>query len=303
MPYAQSASWRLVAEINRHRRLANYQYIGLHERDEVWDEARDENEYLTGVRHLQFSLHDRQMCEQAGNVLTCMRNVTRLDVEGHRSASDETNLVTWQLILRMFSVEHELPHLRTLRLKGLRLLHNDGIVPQPPGLRHLEHLQLILCCDYAPFLVMLEETLLMRKSFTLCEGLLEGGTEFDGDADDFLRSMDSLQRLSLILDPNWVGADGTLFEWSTLHAHAAGIKGLKVHCTSQHRQFVLNRDASDFRHFCTKASSLQKLSISGIAIKSNPPIFPAFETGPGSLANVLVCRHSQPRRMLSLTNI
>lgn len=135
MPYAQSASWRLVAEINRHRRLANYQYIGLHERDEVWDEARDENEYLTGVRHLQFSLHDRQMCEQAGNVLTCMRNVTRLDVEGHRSASDETNLVTWQLILRMFSVEHELPHLRTLRLKGLRLLHNDGIVPQPPGLR------------------------------------------------------------------------------------------------------------------------------------------------------------------------
>lgn len=62
-------SRELVAEMNRHRRLANYQYIGLHDRDEVWAEIRDESEYLSCVRHLQLSLHDRQMCEQAGDIL------------------------------------------------------------------------------------------------------------------------------------------------------------------------------------------------------------------------------------------
>lgn len=145
-----SANWELVAEIDRHRRLTNYQYIGLHGRDEIWDEFRDENKYLACVRHLQFSLRDRQMCEQAGSVLTCMRNLTRLDVKGHRSISDDTNFAIWRLILCTFSVEHELPHLRSLRLKGLRLIYDHDSLPQLIGLRNLEHLQLILC--YITFL-------------------------------------------------------------------------------------------------------------------------------------------------------
>lgn len=77
--------------------------------------------HLACVRHLELCLHDKQMCEQAGNILACTRNLTRLDVEGHRPIDDDANLAIWQLILRTFSVKHELPHLRSLRLKGYAL--------------------------------------------------------------------------------------------------------------------------------------------------------------------------------------
>lgn len=298
-------SKNLMTKIDqRQRRLTNYQYIGFHHRDRDWNEFEVENQYLTGIRHLQFSFHNRYMCELADNVLTCMRNLTRLDVEGQISISDDTNLAIWQFILRTFSVENGLPHLRSLRLKGLRLIHNDDTAPRLPGLRHLEHLQLILCCDYVPFLLMLAELSPKLKSFTVCEGGRDGGLEFNGDADEFVRSLGSLQRLGLILDPNWVGPHDSLFDWSTLHAHAAGIKSLKVHGTSQHRQFALNQDIYDFRHFCIRASSLQQLSVSGVAIQPCLPRYSAFENEPSSLAHLLVCpRLSQPKIVLQLTDI
>lgn len=186
-------------------------------------------------------------------------------------------------------------------MKGLRLIHDDDTVPQLLGLRDLEHLQIILCCDYIPFLMMLGGggASLKPKSFTLCEVGLEGGSEFDALAEDFVRSMDSLQRLSLILDPNWVGPDGSLFDWSTLHAHAAGIKSLKVHCTFQHRLLAINQTGSCFRHFFTKASSLQQLSISGMALQpSLPKYWHCY------LDHLLVClRFSQPKTILSSTDI
>ena len=281
-----------MAEIDRHRRLTNYQYIGLHGRDEVWDEFRDENKCLACVRHLQSSLHDRQMCGQAGSVLTCMRNLTRLDVEGHRSISDETNFAIWRLILRTFSVEHELPHLRSLRLKRLRLIYDHDPLPQLIGLRNLEHLQLILCYDYVPLLRMLGTLSLDLKSFAVREGGDDDGTEFDRHANEFVRSMELLQRLSLILDPNWMEPNNSLLDWSALHAHAAGIKSLRLHCTFQHRLFALEEDESDFRHFCTKSSNLQQLSISGIAIQSGMPSYSAHErmpAQPGYLTHFLVC--------------
>lgn len=104
--------------------------------------------------------------------------------------------------------------------------------------------------------------------------------------------MSSLQRLSLILDPNWQEPDGSLLDWSALHAHASGIKSLKLHCTFAHRLVTLDKDASDFRHFCTKASNLQQLSVSGIAIQSGMPRYSAHErmpTQPGYLTHFLVC--------------
>ena len=165
----------------------------------------------------------------------------------------------------------------------------------------MEHLQLILCCDYVPLLLMLRTLPLKLKSFTICEGGYEVGEDFDGDADEFVRSLDSLQRLSLILDRSW---DGSFFNWTALYAQAAGIKSLRVQCTSEHRLLSHDQDASDFRHFCTKASSLQQLSLSGITIQSSMPIFSAFENGAHSLAYLIVCLClSQPREMPLLTDI
>ena len=141
------------------------------------------------------------------------------------------------------------------------------------------------------------------------EGADGEGIEFDRDTNQFVRSMDTLQRLSLILDPNWENPDHSLLDWSALHAHASGIKSLKVHCKRQHRLFALDQDASDFRHFCAKASSLQQLSISGIAIQPSMPIYSAFESmpaEPGFLPHFIVTlclRLSRLRETLLLTNI
>jgi len=294
VPHAHCTNREIVYQVDRQRRLANYQYIGLHDRFELWDEFRDENKYLACVRHLHLSLHDRQMCEQAGNVLSCMRNLTRLDMDfiGHHTTSEDTNSAIWQLIVRTFGVEHELPRLRSLRLKGIFVPYNGEVLPPLPGLRNLEHLQLILCYDYILFLRMLGTLSVKLKSISVGEGADGEGTEFDRDANQFVRSTDSLQRLSLILDPDEENPDHSLLDWSVLHAHASGIKSLKVHCKTQHRLFALDQDASDFRHFCAKASSLQQLSISGIAIQPSMPRYSAFESmpaEPGFLAHFLVC--------------
>lgn len=232
------------------------------------------------------------MCEQARNVITCMRNLTRLDVEGRLPISDDTNLAIRQLLIRTFCVEHELPRLKSLRLKGLRLMHDEETLPPLPGLRGLEHLQLILCYNYVSFLRMLGTLPLKLKSFSVREGSDEDGTEFDHHANEFVRSMSSLQSLGLILDPDWEERRGSLIDWSALHSQAAGIKSLKLHCTFLHMLFALDKDASDFRQFCTKASSLQQLSISGIAIQSGMPSYSAHERmpdQPGYLTHFLVC--------------
>jgi hypothetical protein len=286
-----------VAAINRHRRLANYQYIGLHDRNEL----RDGNEYLACIRHLHLFLHDRQMCEQAGNVLACMRNLTRLDVEGHESTSNDTGLAICQLIIRTFGVEHELPRLRSLRLKGLHLSsEDDEMLPLLPGLRDLEHLQLILCYGYIDLLLVLRSLSLKLKSFTVCENGRRGGGEFYSDGVEFVRSMDSLQHLSLVLDT----IDDSLLDWSALHAQASGIKSLKMHCTSQHRLFALDEDASDFRRFCTKASGLQQLSISGITLRPSVSRYDGsdFEIESGSLTHLLVCLRLSQLSGITMTN-
>lgn len=86
------------------------------------------------------------------------------------------------------------------------------MLPPLPRLRGLEHLQLVLCYDYVPFLRMLGTLPLRLKPFTVREGGDKDGTEFDRQANEFVRSMDSLQCLGLILDPNWEQPSGSLID-------------------------------------------------------------------------------------------
>jgi hypothetical protein len=217
-----------------------------------------------------------------------MRNLTRLDLEANLPNPDDTydtDLTVRQLIIRTFSVEYELPRLRSLRLKGLLLLHNNEALPPLPGLRNLEHLQLISCRDYVPFLRMLRSLSVELKSLSICEWTDEESGEFDDDANDFVRSMGSLQRLNLNLNPTLGNPYGTLFDWSTLYNHASGIRSLKVHCTYIRTVFPAEKDASYFCLFCIKATNLQQLSISGVDIQ---PRCTVFDRENGSPARLLV---------------
>lgn len=108
---------------------------------------------------------------------------------------------------------------------------------------------------------MLGTLSLKLESFSVRGWDNEGGTEFDRHGNEFVRSMDSLQRLHLVLDPHWDDPDNILLDWSALHAYAHKAKSLKVHCIWNQRLFALGLEGSDFRHFCKKASALQQISM------------------------------------------
>jgi hypothetical protein len=216
-----------------------------------------------------------------------MHNLTSLDLDDCLPICIDTNLAILKLLSRAFGVSHERPRLKSLRLKGLHPLHHDYDKAFPPllGLQGLEDLQLVFCTDYVPFLQMLKNLSLKLKSFSVFECTDIDNGEFDHDANEFVRSMSSLQRLSLVLDPLFEEFEGTLLDWSILHAYASGLKCLKLHCNHVKTLFPSDQDASDFRRFCTKASSLQQLSVSGVEIQPKPF---TFGSNLNSLANFLV---------------
>jgi len=198
-----------------------------------------------------------------------MHNLTSLDLDDRLPICIDTNLAILKLLSCAFSVDRERPRLKRLILKGLQPLHHDYDKASPPlpGLQGLEDLQLIFCTDYVSFLQMLKSLSLDLRSFSMFECTEIENGEFNYDANEFVRSMSSLQRLSLVLDPIFEGFEGTLLDWSTLHAHASGLKCLKVHYNDAIPLLPSDQDALDFRHFCTKASNLQQLSVSGVDIQ------------------------------------
>ena len=137
---------------------------------------------------------------------------------------------------------------------------------------------------------MLGTISLELESFSLRERGSGRGTEFDRHANDFVRSMHSLQRLHLVLDPHWDEPDDRLLDWSALDVYAHKVKSLKVHCTWNHELFALGLEGSDFRHFCKKASALQQISISGITIQPMPrySTFGSMPDEPGFLLYFVV---------------
>jgi len=114
----------------RQRRLTNYQCLGLHSND-GWKEFTVDIEHRARIKHLQLSLRSAQIyvCEQVVSIFGLMRNLTSLELQNNKPICDDTNVAILELLSRAFSVDRERPQLRTLRLKGVRLLHDDHILP------------------------------------------------------------------------------------------------------------------------------------------------------------------------------
>lgn len=255
-------------------RVDNHQYDSFCLRDRYGHReafAADVN-YLARVKHLRLRLWEELDSRQAEIMLNSMHELTSLDV-GLRKACFTGDPILLHLVIRAFSVGFQRPCIRSLRLDSVHFDHYGDPFPRLPGVQTLKHLQLANCINFGPFLQMLTALSLDLTTVVIKEQD-SGSGSLDSDANDFIRSLSSPERLSLTLDSDFLESQflcewSALLDWSTLQKCAPVVKSLKVQYHSVLPPYPSDHSVSDFRHFCRNASSLEQLSISGIEVFIN----------------------------------
>ena len=192
-----------------------------------------------------------------------------------------------RLVFRAFGMDLERSSIRTLRLNGIDFAQYGYTFPELPGAQSLKHLQLVECFAYGPFMRMLAAMSLKLALLTIEESGYARGY-FENDANDFVRSLSTLERVSLTLDANLDQPQG-LLDWSTLHQSASVMKSLKVRYYWMQPPYPSDENVSEFRRFCKNALSLEQLSVSGIYVPMYKP--PGDKYIHGSLEQFLVSLH------------
>lgn len=255
---------------HKQRKVDNHQY------DSICLKNRYRNEeafvadlgYLARLKHLRLCLWEAPGSSQANLVLDSVHELTSLDVDLRRACFTDHPILL-HLAFRAFSVEFQRPCIRSLRLHGVDFNLYDDIFPRLPGVQTLKHLQLADCINYGPFLQMLTALSLDLTTLVIKE---QGGGygSFDNDANDFIQSLRSPEKVSLTFDLDFAESQFLSgLDWSTLHKCAPVIKSLKVQHHSMLLPYFSEKSVSDFRHFCKNASSLEQLSMSGIEVFIN----------------------------------
>lgn len=213
-----------------------------------------------------------------------MRELTSLNVDV-REIGTEANTNALELVLSVLSISREPSWLRNLHLDGIDF--DRYTYPRLPGALSLKHLHLADCSSYGPFLQMLTALSLDLDALTI-EEIDHGRGSFDNYANDFIRSLRSPERVSLVLDANFEQLHG-LLDWSALHKCASVIKSLKLqyHCVLP--PYPSDENLADFRQSCKNASSLEQLSMSGIDLPMNKDLEDLYMHG--SLQQFLVNFH------------
>ena len=203
-----------------------------------------------------------------------MHELTSLDVD-LRGASYTRNSIILSLVFHAFNIDHQPSWIKSLRLHGIDFGGYYGVTyptfPEARELQTLKHLQLLKCAKYEPFLQMLIPLSLDLATLTIDDLQHSSGT-FGDDANDSIRSLSSLERVSLTLDTHFDQPHG-LLDWSTLDQCASVIKSLKLQYHSAllpyQSPYPSEESVSEFRHFCKNALSLEQLSMSGIDLPIN----------------------------------
>jgi len=180
------------------RKVDNHQYDSICLRDRYGNEeafVADTN-YLARLKHLRLCLWESSDSQQAKVVLDSMPELTSLDVDLRESWSTGNPFLLLRLVFRAFSVEHQRPCIRSLRLDGVDFDFYGDTFPRIPEVRNLKHLQLAYCINYGPFLQILTALSLDLATLAIEEHNNDSGS-FDSDANDFIQSLSSLERLSL----------------------------------------------------------------------------------------------------------
>lgn len=212
-------------------------------------------------------------------------NVTSLDIDCYWDPfCPELDTSMRQLVCHAATVRDQWSWLNSLRLHGVPLYYDGYKFPKLPGLSRLKHLQLISCCDCDGCLEMLTALSLNLDSLAIEDP--DYGPECSyATINNFIRSLKSLPQIFLTLTADFGRPDDGLFHWSTLHAHASSVKCAKVYYHSWLQPFPSSKMASDFWKFCTSASDLEQLSMSGIEVQHEATL---SGSKPGSLEHLLV---------------
>jgi hypothetical protein len=127
----------------------------------------------------------------------------------------------------------------------------------------LEELQLFFCRDYGNLLLELTHLPLKLKSFCIDEQDTRD-VQFDDNTNIFLRSLKSLERISLALDPDG-GYPEVPLDWRALETHASTLKYLRVETQVLNPLFPTKDCIQAFERLCDKAANLEQLAISGLS--------------------------------------
>lgn len=268
----------------KQRNVDNYQYDSIcgNGRSDLF--AADTN-YLGRLKHLRLCLWDTQDSEQAIAVLDSMSKLTSLDMDLREVFYDKAVLP--KLVFRALNTDRERSSIRSLSLEGIDFAYYSGTFPRLLEARNLKHLQLVYCHNYGPFLQMLTTLSLELATLTISE-YDHGSGSFDDNADGFIRSLSSLERVSLTLDADFEHLHG-LLDWSTLHKCALAVRSLKVQYHLVQPPYPSDKNVSDFRRFCQNASGLEQLSMSGIEVSMKETSGDKYIQG--SLEQFLVSYH------------
>lgn len=154
-----------------------------------------------------------------------------------------------------------------LRMQGIDFYDGVSTLGQLVEMETLEDLQLIGCPNYSHLLSDLKRLRLDLKAFRIHEYDM-GEKDFEVDANEFIRSLSSLNRVSLTLDPDFdLPGPHNLLDWSALGACASTLKYLRMESYSIESPFPCRIFASNFAVLCRLATNLEQLAISGVDIE------------------------------------
>jgi hypothetical protein len=158
---------------------------------------------------------------------------------------------------------------RPRRLKSLRMecfyFENGGTTLfNIVRFEDLEELQLFFCKAYGCLLLELTHSHLPLKLKSFCIDEQDTrAVQFDNNTNIFLGSLNSLERISLALNPD-LGFTDIKIDWCALEAHASTLKYLRVECNVLDSLFPTESSITAFERLCKSADNLKQLAISGL---------------------------------------
>jgi hypothetical protein len=245
----------------KQRSVANYQY--RYNGPDIWLNLAPDEDGLSRVTSLQLYLKDVKYCKHAAMLLDSTANLVSLDIE----LENELNLL--EELLRRTRLVNGPRRLKSLRMEGIDFSDGIDTLEQLVEIETLQDLQLTYCSDYSSLLRDLTKLPLVLKAFRIHEYDM-GAQDFETESIEFLRSLASLNWVSLALESDF-GLSGpyNLLDWSSLRACAPMLKYLRVEYHPIKPLFPCQRSASNFALFCRLATNLEQLAISGMEVRPN----------------------------------
>ena len=233
--------------------LTNYQF--RNNGFEVLKVLVPKTDHLTLITTLQLYLRFEDDYKHAVFLLESTPSLVSLDIEALMDRPDA--------IFPSTPLAGGPRRLKSLRIECFSFESGGTVFFDFVKFEDLEELQLFFCRDYGNLLLELAHLPLKLKSFCIDEQDTRD-VQFDDNTNIFLRSLKSLERISLALDPDG-GYPEVPLDWRALETHASTLKYLRVETQVLNPLFPTKDCIQAFERLCDKAANLEQLAISGLS--------------------------------------